>query len=95
MNNKFFFITGYLIIFNLFIFNSHLCSQSSVFQEEQDFHFAHQLAGRGMYDVAAVQFLSYAQLYPQDVGLCLLSIRFSLKKSEKILGNSTEVLGES
>ncbi|MBN1997798.1 tetratricopeptide repeat protein [candidate division KSB1 bacterium] len=39
-------------------------SAQSLIQEEQDFTFASQLAEKGMYDLAAVQFSRYAETYP-------------------------------
>ena len=41
--------------------------QSGIVQEEQDFRFAHQLAEKGMNDIAAFQFFRFSQQYPTSL----------------------------
>jgi tetratricopeptide (TPR) repeat protein len=41
--------------------------QSGIVQEEQDFRFAHQLAEKGMTDIAALQFFRFTQIYPTSL----------------------------
>lgn len=54
-----------LLIFSLVFFCISLgYSQGTIFQEEQDWRFARQLADKGMWDLSALQFFKYAENYP-------------------------------
>ncbi len=60
-------IIGFCLLTFFLFSNSILWSQEGVFQEEQDFRFATQLAKKGMNDIAALQFMRFAKLYPSSL----------------------------
>ncbi len=52
-----------LVFFLVVAFAASAITQVNIFQEEQDWRFAKQLAEKGMHDLAALQFAKYAENY--------------------------------
>ena len=50
-----------------FLIGTIVFAQSGIVEEEQDFRFAQQLADKGMYDIAAIQFSRFTELYPTSL----------------------------
>lgn len=57
----------FLLLIMIFFSNNILFAQEGVFQEEQDFRFAKQLEKKGMNNIAALQFMRFASLYPTSL----------------------------
>lgn len=67
-------------------FASFVSAQVNIFQEEQDWRFAKQLAEKGMHDLAALQFAKYAENYSTSPNApeALLRSAQSYEKSDKL-----------
>ncbi|NIA28757.1 MAG: tetratricopeptide repeat protein [Actinobacteria bacterium] len=57
----------FLLPILILLLSNVLFAQEGVFQEEQDFRFAKQLEKKGMNDIAALQFMRFAGLYPTSL----------------------------
>ncbi|MBN2412141.1 tetratricopeptide repeat protein [candidate division KSB1 bacterium] len=79
-------INKIFLMFTVIVFSTHVYAQQNIIQEEQDFQFALQLFDKGMYDLAAQQYMKFTENFPTSINApqAFFNAALSFEKSDSL-----------